>query len=165
MPPLDAARGATLMEIVRLSRPRLALIAASASSTLIPTLLIVRTAREGLLARRSAGVNDPIALARGLYLGRITLTPSGALLPVHPYPVRIGRPADNPRGAVRPVKRTRGTHDPPGPWSKPGACLSLLPALGTPLAVSRVIAEVWHRCSTPGKQEYQKGGALHPPHA
>src|SRR5689334_2750921 len=47
-----------------------------------------------------AYVNDP---QRGLHLGRFTLTPSGALLPVHPYRVLIRRPVDCLRGAVRPV--------------------------------------------------------------
>jgi hypothetical protein len=31
------------------------------------------------------------------------VSPSGVLLPAHPYPVRIGRLADNQSGAVQPV--------------------------------------------------------------
>jgi hypothetical protein len=59
------------------------------------------TSRRGL--KEDATVSYPIAKARGLHLRSITLTPSGALLAVHPYPVRIGWPADNQSGAVRPV--------------------------------------------------------------
>src|SRR5262245_36634689 len=71
-----------------------------------------------------------------LHLERITLTPSGALLPVHPYSVRIGRPVDCLRGAVQPVNVPETPTIPPTSEPKWGACLSLSPALGTPLAVT-----------------------------
>ena len=57
-----------------------------------------------------ATVNYPIAKARGLQLGRITPSPSGSVASACrprflriPSPVRIGRPVDHQRGAVRPV--------------------------------------------------------------
>src|SRR5258708_37818136 len=50
-----------------------------------------------------ARVSYPVTEVRGLQLRRITVSPSGVLLPALPYPVRIGWPADNQSGAVRPV--------------------------------------------------------------
>jgi len=64
-----------------------------------------------LFAIRDAGlseggiglVNYPMAKARGLHLRGITLTPSGALIAVHPYRVLIRWLVDCLSGAVQPV--------------------------------------------------------------
>ena len=80
------------------------------------------------------------------------MSPSGVLLPAHPYPVRIGWPADNQSGAVRPVyvQATSTLSPVSGCWPMPLE----VTILSTLLAVSRVIASVSHKkgdgASSPG---------------
>jgi hypothetical protein len=111
-------------------------------------------------------VNYPLASARGLHLGRFTLTPSGALLPVHPYRVRIRRPVDCLRGAVRPVDVQAAPTIPlaPGRFGPQARSLPLdVTTLRTRLAVtprdSSNRAQVFYIWQV---ESSQKGGALRP---
>ena len=111
--------------------------------------------RSHAAVRAGSGiVSYPRAQARGLHLRGITVAPSGVLLPAHPYPVRIGWPADNQRGAVRPVyvQVTPTLSLVSGCWPMP-LDVTLLSTL---LAVSRVIAARSHKrgdgASSPGRK-------------
>jgi hypothetical protein len=73
-----------------------------------------------------------MAKARGLHLGRFTLTPSGALLPVHPYRVHIRRRVTTRVELSNPSTYQRHPLS-PRPY---GLCLSLSSALGTELVVT-----------------------------